>query len=341
MNQNLLVKGFPKPKNIIYEKGDMTSNYGKFTIYPFERGFGHTVGNVFRRVLLSSIPGFAISAIRVQSQNKNGELKVLSSPFENIPEVKEDTFDIINNLKKVSVKLLDDIESRTIRIEKKGACVIKASDLQIDDTIEILNKELHIMTLMGDADISIEMQIDSGRGYVDAERQEPYRDGDVNALLIDAMFSPIEKVKYEVVDTRVGQRSDYDKLIFELWTDGSITPEDAMGIAAKFLTDQFSTFINFKVEHYDEEKEVKDEDQELKQILLTPVEELELSVRASNCLRSENVRTIADLVSRSEDDISKIQHFGKKSLTEIKEKLVKYKLTFGMKDVVGKVLNKK
>ncbi|HBD92809.1 MAG: DNA-directed RNA polymerase subunit alpha [Spirochaetes bacterium GWF1_31_7] len=341
MNQNLLVKSFTKPKGIQYEKDVLTPNYGKFVIYPFERGFGHTVGNVFRRVLLSSIPGYAITAIRVQTWNDKNELSILPSPFEAIPEVKEDTFDIINNLKNVKIKLLQDIESRTIKIEKKGAGDITALDLQVDDFIEITNKDLHIMTLTKDANISIELQIDSGRGYVDIDRQESYGEHDISTILIDADFSPVRKIKYEVTDTRIGQRSDYDKLIFELWTDGTQSPEDTMGIAAKILTDHFSTFINFKVEEVSEEKVEKDEDQELKQILSTPVEELELSVRAGNCLRSENVRTIGDLVCKTEDEVSKIQHFGKKSLTEIKEKLVKYKLSFGMKDIVSKVMNKK
>lgn len=341
MNQNLLVKGFTKPKNVHYEKDELTPNYGKFVIYPFERGFGHTIGNVFRRVLLSSIPGYAITAMRVQSWNASGELSILPSPFGNIPEAKEETFEFINNLKNVKIRLLDEMDSRTIRIERKGASVITAGDLEIDDNIEVVNRDFHLLTLSERANVSIELQIDAGRGYVDIDRQEKYGDKDVSSILIDAIFSPIEKVAYQVSDTRIGQRSDYDKLTFELWTDGTVSPEDAMGIAAKLLTDHFSLFINFKLPDVDEEKEEKDEDQELKQILLTPVEELELSVRAGNCLRSENIRTIGELVSRSEEEVSKIQHFGKKSLTEIKEKLVKYKLSFGMKDIVSKVLNKK
>ena len=341
MNQNLLVKGFTKPKSISYEKDELTPNYGKFTIYPFERGFGHTVGNVFRRVLLSSIPGYAITALRVQSWDSEGKLTVLPSPFANIPEAKEETFEFINNLKNVKIKLLDDVDSRTIKIEKKGACVITAEDLEIDGNVEVINKDLHLLTLSDNANVSIDLQIDGGRGYVDIDRQEKYGDKEVSSILIDAIFSPIEKVAYQVTDTRIGQRSDYDKLTFEIWTDGTVSPEDAMGIAAKILTDHFSIFINFKLPEVNEEHEEKDEDQELKQILLTPVEELELSVRAGNCLRSENIRTIGELVSRPEEEISKIQHFGKKSLTEIKEKLVKYKLSFGMNDVVARVLNKK
>lgn len=341
MNQNLLVKGFTKPKSIQYEKDELTPSYGRFVIYPFERGFGHTVGNVFRRVLLSSIPGYAITAIRVQSWNDKNELYVLPSPFENIPEVKEETLDIINSLKNVKLRLLDDIDSRTIKLDFKGASSFTAGKLKIDDSIEVMNPDLHIMTFTEKANVTIELQIDAGRGYIDIDRQEKYGEKDISTILIDSIFSPVDKVKYEVSDTRIGQRTDYDKLIFELWTDGTISPEDAMGIAAKILTDHFSVFINFKVPEVNEEKEEKDEDQELKQILMTPVEELELSVRAGNCLRSENVRTIGDLVCKTEEEVSKIQHFGKKSLTEIKEKLVKYKLSFGMKEIVAKVLSKK
>jgi len=340
VNQNLLIKGIKRPKDITYVKEELTPSYGRFAIYPFERGFGHTVGNVFRRTLVSSIPGFAISAIRVQTWNGSNESFVLRSQFDSIPEVKEETFDIIANLKSVNIRLLEDIESKTIKVERKGAGNITAADLMVDDTIEVINKDLHIMTLTEKANISIELQIDLGRGYIDAESQEEYVEA-VDTIPIDAIFSPIDKVKYEVSNTRIGQRSDYDKLVFELWTNGTITPEDALGIAAKILTDHFQLFINFKVPDINEENEEQDEDEELREILQTPVDELELSVRASNCLRSENIRTIGDLVCRSEDEISKIKHFGKKSLTEIKEKLVKYKLSFGMQDIVQRVLNKK
>ncbi|MCG8568914.1 MAG: DNA-directed RNA polymerase subunit alpha [Spirochaetes bacterium] len=340
VNQNLLIKGFKKPKNIVYDKDEITPNYGKFTIHPFERGFGYTIGNVFRRVLLSSIPGFAITAMRIETWDKDGNQVVLPSQFHPIPEVKEETFEIINNLKGLKVRLLEDIESKTIKIEKNGAGEITGADLVVDDTIEVVNQDQHIMTFSENANISIEFQIDLGRGYVDAESQEEYIET-IDTIPIDAIFSPIEKIKYEVTNTRIGQRSDYDKLIFEIWTDGTISPEDALGIAAKILTEHFQIFINFKIPVLDEETEEQDEDEELREILQTPVDELELSVRASNCLRSENIRTIADLISRSEDDISKIKHFGKKSLTEIKEKLVRYKLSFGMKDVASRVLNKK
>jgi len=340
VNKTILLKGFKKPKNIIYEKEEQTPNYGRFVVYPFEKGFGYTFGNVLRRVLLSSIPGYAISAIRVQSRDSNGNIKVLSSCFENIPEVYEDTLDIINNLKQVKVKLLDEIEQKTISISKKGPGEIKASDLQIDDTIEIINKDLTIMTLSDKADIDIDIQVDWGRGYVEAERQEPYVET-IETIPIDAMYSPIEKVKHEVTNTRVGQRTDYDKLILEVWTNGTISVEDAIGAAAKILKDQLQALINFEEGSDSEEVDSRDEDEDLKTLLETPIDELELSVRASNCLRTVNIKTIGDLVSKSEEKIAKIRHFGKKSLLEIKEKLTKYKLTFGMEEIVNRILKKK
>ena len=338
MNQRMLLKGFKKPKNIFYEKEEQTPNYGRFIIYPFERGFGHTIGNSFRRVLMSSMPGYAVSAMRIQTYNQKNEVKLLSSAFDPIDEILEETLEVISNLKNVKVRLIDDIESKTIRLERKGEGVITAADLVIDETIEILNPDMKIMTLSDKANINIELQIDLGRGYVDAERQEEYIET-VNTIPIDASYSPVEKVRYDVQNTIVGQRSDFDKLILEVWTNGTIKPEDAIAGAAKILKDLFHIFINFEEEEEEEFEEYK-EDEELKMLLETPVDELELSVRASNCLRSSNIRIIADLVAKTEDEISKIRHFGKKSLIEIKEKLVKHKLSFGMYDIVSKVLNK-
>lgn len=340
MNQKILLKGLRKPKSISYEKEELKSNYGKFVISPFERGFGYTLGNTLRRVLLSSLPGYSISAIRVETYNSNNDVKVLSSEFEPIPEVKEETLEIINNLKSVKLRLLEEIESKTIRIEKKGACEIKAEDLAVDDTIEIINKDFHILTLSEKGHVVIELQIDLGRGYVDVERQNESI-GDINAIPIDAMYSPVEKVKYDVSSARVGQRSDYDKLTFEIWTNGTLKPEDAMAGAAKIVKDYLQMFINFQEEVEEEEKEFDDGIGEFKSLIDTPVDELELSVRASNCLRTCNIRTIGDLISQNEEDISKIRHFGKKSLLEIKEKLAKHKLSFGMQEEVARILNKK
>ncbi|MBP5707134.1 MAG: DNA-directed RNA polymerase subunit alpha, partial [Spirochaetales bacterium] len=210
----------------------------------------------------------------------------------------------------------------------------------IDETIEVLNPDYHLFTLSDKGNVVVELQIDLSRGYVDADRQEEYIES-LDTIPIDAMFSPIEKVKYDVVNTRVGSRNDFDKIIFELWTDGTIKPEDALAGAAKILKEHLQIFINFEEEADESEMELSREDDSRKQLFETPIDELELSVRASNCLRTVNIRTIGDLVSKSEEHISKIRAFGKKSLLEIKEKLAKQKLTFGMEEEVSKVLNKK
>lgn len=339
MNQRMLLKGFRRPKTINYDKDEQNKNYGKFSVYPFEKGFGHTIGNSFRRVLLSSLPGYAVSAIRVQTFNQDGEPVVLSSEFEPIPEVLEETLDVINNIKTVKLRLNNDIESKTIHIERDGECIITAGDLEIDDTVFVFNKDQHILTLSEKGHVEIELQIDLGRGYVDAGREGEYLEI-IDAIPIDAMFSPVDKVRYNVTDTRVGERSDYDKLILEIWTNGTKKPEDVMGEAAKILKEYFQVFINFEEEEEIIEPDINTEEQELKALLETPVDELELSVRASNCLRTANIRTIAELVSSTEDEVSKIRHFGKKSLIEIKEKLMKFKLSFGMNDTIQKLFNK-
>jgi len=340
VNQRILLKSFKKLKNIVYEIEEQNNIYGRFVVYPLEKGFGHTLGNTFRRVLLSSLPGYAICAMRVETYDSDGNSKVLSSEFEPIPEVVEETLEVINNLKSVKVSLLDDIESKTIRLEKKGPGTITAADIGFDNTIEVHNGDLTIMTLTDKANISMDIQIDSGKGYINAERQNEYIET-LDTIPIDAIYTPIENVCFVVKNARVGQRNDYDKLILEVWTNGSIRPEDAIAGASKMLKEHFQLFINFNEENEEEERDFDDGQTEYKNLFETPVDELELSVRAGNCLRTVNIRTIGDLISRTEDDISKIRHFGKKSLSEIKEKLAKHKLTFGMSDEVVKVLKKK
>ncbi len=340
MNQRILLKGFKKLKNISYEIEEQNNSYGRFVVYPLEKGFGYTLGNTFRRVLLSSMPGYAICAMRIETYNNSGDSKILTSEFEPIPEVVEETLEVINNLKSVKLSLLDDIESKTVRLEKRGPAVIKASDLEFDSTIKVHNGDLVLLTLTDKANISIDLQIDSGKGYVNAERQNEYIET-LDTIPIDAIYSPIENVSFVVKNARVGQRNDYDKLVLEVWTNGSIKPEDAIAGAAKMLKEHFQLFINFSEESEEEEKDFDDSQTEYKSLFETPVDELELSVRAGNCLRTVNIRTIGDLISRSEEDISKIRHFGKKSLLEIKEKLAKHKLSFGMADEVTKVTGKK
>jgi DNA-directed RNA polymerase subunit alpha len=299
--------------------------------FPFERGFGTTIGNTLRRILLSSIQGYAVSSVRITSYNKDGTAHVLSSEYESIPGVVEDTPDIINNLKFLQLRLEDEQEQKTIALEVRGKKEVTGADLQTDDTIKVFNKNLHIATTMEDAHFELEIQIDLGRGYVPAEISEKYIEI-IGTIPIDAVFSPIKKVKHAVEDTRVGQRSDYDKLTLEIWTDGSISPEDALAEAAKIAKDHFTIFINFDEDHLEIEGDIDEEEESVRKLLETPVEELELSVRSSNCLKNANIRSIGALTMKTEDDIAKTRNFGKKSLLEIKDKLKEWNLSLGMTD---------
>jgi len=331
MARKNLLKGFKRPKGLTFEHSETQANYGKFVAYPFERGYGVTMGNTLRRILLSSIQGYAISAIRITSYGADGTPKVITSEFEAVPEVAEDTPDIVANLKQVKLSLPGGEEEKVIVVEAKGPGPITAKSLEVDDTIKVVNGEQHIATLMDKANLELEIQIDLGRGYVPSERSEKYVEV-IGTIPIDAVFSPVTKVKYAVENTRVGQRTDYDKLVLEVWTDGTIRPEDALAEAAKIAKDHLSIFINFDEETGEEGGELDEEETRIKALLDTPVEELELSVRSSNCLRNANIRTIGDLTRRTEDEIAKTRNFGKKSLQEIKEKLRDRNLALGMKD---------
>ncbi|HUX52399.1 MAG TPA: DNA-directed RNA polymerase subunit alpha [Spirochaetia bacterium] len=331
MARKNLLKGFKKPKGIIFEHSEVSRDYGKFVAYPFERGFGTTIGNTLRRILLSSIQGYAITAVRITTYDQDGTPHVLSSEFESIAHVVEDTPDIINNLKQVKLKLSNDLEQKTLLVELKGKGAVSAGALEVDDGVQVINKDLHLLTLMEQANIEMEVQIDLGRGYIPAEMNEKYVEV-IGTIPVDAAFSPIRRVMYSVEDTRVGQRTDYDKLIFELWTDGSVAPEDALAEAAKIAKDHFTIFINFDEDEVSGDDDIDEEEERIRKLLDTPVEELELSVRSSNCLKNANIRSIGDLTSRTEDDIAKTRNFGKKSLQEIKEKLKEWNLSLGMTD---------
>ena len=331
MARKNLLKGFKKPKGIIFEHSEVARDYGKFVAYPFERGYGTTIGNTLRRILLSSIQGYAVTAVRITSYDQDGTPHVLSSEYESIPHVVEDTPDIINNLKQVKLKLSNDVEQKTILVEMKGKGAISAAALEAGDGVQVINKDLHVMSLMDSANVEMEVQIDLGRGYVPAEMNEKYIEV-IGTIPIDAAFSPIRRVKYGVEDTRVGQRTDYDKLIFELWTDGSLAPEDAIAEAAKIAKDHFTIFINFDEDEVAGDEDIDEEEERIRKLLETPVEELELSVRSSNCLKNANIRSIGDLTGRTEEDIAKTRNFGKKSLQEIKEKLKEWNLSLGMTD---------
>ncbi len=331
MARKNLLKGFKRPKGITFEHSEVTPNYGKFIAYPFERGYGTTIGNTLRRILLSSIQGYAVTAVRITTYDKEGTPHVLSSEYEAIPGVVEDTPDVINNLKILQILLKDDLEQKTLILEVKGKKELKGSDLEVDDSIKVISKDLHIATTMEDANFEMELQIDLGRGYVPAEMNEKYIEI-IGTIPVDAIFSPIQRVKYSIEDTRVGQRSDYDKLTLEVWTNGSIKPDDAVAEAAKIAKDHFTIFINFDEDEVEGEGDIDEEEESIKKLLETPVEELELSVRSSNCLKNANIRSIGDLTMRTEEDIAKTRNFGKKSLQEIKEKLKEWNLSLGMTD---------
>ena len=331
MARKNLLKGFKKPKGITFEHISTNPNYGKFTAYPFEPGFGTTVGNTLRRVLLSSIQGYAVSSIRITSYDDNGIPHVISSEFEAIPHVSEDTLEIINSLKQIRLRLPEDSEQETIMYEFKGPGVVKSDDFAKEGQLEIMTKDKLVFTMMEGAHLDVEIQVDLGRGYVPAETNEHYIEV-VGTIPMDAIFTPVEKVKYAIEPYRVGQRNDYDKLVLEIWTDGTITPENALGEAAKIAKEHFAIFINFNDKDVIGNDDSDEGDESITRLLQTPVEELELSVRSSNCLKNANIRTIGELTKKTEDDIAKTRNFGKKSLAEIKEKLQEWNLTLGMTD---------
>ena len=332
MARKNLLKGFKRPKTITFEHSELRQNYGKFTAAPFEPGFGTTVGNTLRRVLLSSIQGYAITAVKINSYDEAGVAHMVSSEFETIPNIVEDTLEVINNLKQIRLKLPDDMDADTLLYEWSGKCEIKSNDFASPGRVEVLSAGQHIMTLMENARLEFEVQIELGRGYVPSEVNERYVDV-IGTIPLDAIFSPVKKVKYSVVPTRVVQRNDYDKLELEIWTDGTIRPEDALAEAAKITKEHFSVFINFDENNLGSDEDYDEDDERIRQILNTPVEELELSVRSSNCLKNANIKTIGELTRKTEDDIAKTRNFGKKSLQEIKEKLKEWNLSLGITDM--------
>ncbi len=311
-------KALHMPKGIVKEKGD--SKYGRFVVEPFERGWGITVGNALRRVLLSSLQGAAVVSVRFEG---------VQHEFSSLEGVKEDVAEIILNLKQLRVKLLSD-EDATLRLDISGEGEVRAEHVEPNPDVQILNSDLHIATLSKNGSLTLEMRISDGRGYVVSDELKR-EDDPIGVIPIDANFSPVTKVSYEVSDTRVGQRTDFNRLEMEVWTDGSIDPEDAMAYASKLLVDHLEMFINFEGDLEAAEEVVKDEEKErIRQLLKMRVDELELSVRSSNCLRCANIHTIADLVRNQESEMLKYKNFGRKSLIELNEVLSNMGLSFGM-----------
>jgi len=311
-----------RPKRLEVEKETLTPLYGKFTAEPFERGFGITIGNSLRRILLSSLQGAAITSVKI-----DGVLHEFSA----IPGAKEDITEIILNLKEVRLKLHTE-GPKTIRVKAEGPRVLKAGDMITGDAVEILNPDHYLATLSRDGKLSMEMVVKVGRGYVPAERNKE-ENQPIGTIPMDAIFSPIRKVNYTVTNARVGQITDYDKLTMEVWTDGSLNPEEAVAHAAKILKDQLSIFITFEEEEETEVSYSEDEEEKeaVNENLLRSVDELELSVRSANCLKHANIRLIGDLVQKTEAEILATKNFGRKSLNEIKEILSEMGLSLGMK----------
>jgi len=309
-----------RPKRIDVDEATHTRFYGEFTIQPLERGFGITLGNALRRVLLSSIQGAAIVSVKIDG---------VLHEFSTVPGIKEDVTDIILNLKGVRLKL-GAADTKIVRINATKPGAITAGDIVTDGTIEVLNPEHYIATLSGEGAFKAEMVVKMGKGYLPAKKElEPDQpEGTIN---IDAIFSPIKKVNYVVSHARVGQITDYDKLVLEVWTDGSLNPGDAIAYAAKIIKQQLDVFINF--EEVDEEVVVEKEDEKgnVNEILMRSVEDLELSVRSANCLKNAGINTIGELVQKTEAEMLKTKNFGRKSLSEIKDILNEYGLVFGMK----------
>jgi DNA-directed RNA polymerase subunit alpha len=326
-------KSLLMPKAIKIENPDNVANYGMVVVEPLERGWGHTIGNSIRRILLSSLQGAAVISVRIEN---------VLHEYSTIEGVSEDVTDLILNIKKLHVKLNSD-EDATLRLEVSGEGEVNASDIEKNPDVEILNPELHIATINSDAKLKIEMRVSDGRGYVPAEQNK--RDDDpIGTIPIDALFSPVAKVNYTVENARVGQRTDLDKAIIEVWTDGSISVEDAVAYAAKLLSDHLANFINFEGELEPVEEVVKDEKADkLRQLLKMRVDELELSVRSANCLRAANIHTLADLVKNQESDMLKYKNFGRKSLIELNQILANLGLSFGMdvEKLVGQEIKEK
>ena len=313
-------KDLIRPKRLEAEKETLTPFYGKFTAEPLERGFGITVGNSLRRILLSSLQGAAITSVKIDG---------VLHEFSTIPGVKEDATEILLNLKEVRLKLHTE-GAKTIRIKADGPREVKAGDIIMGEAVEILNPNHHIATLSRDAKLSVEMVIKTGRGYVPAERNKE-ENQPIGAMAIDSIFSPIKKVNYTVTNARVGQITDYDKLTLEVWTDGSIAPEEAVAHAAKILKEQLAIFITFEEEEEAEGTKEPEDSQVLNENLFRSVDELELSVRSANCLKHANIKYIGDLVQKTEAEILATKNFGRKSLNEIKEILTDMGLSLGMK----------
>ena len=319
-----------KPKRLMYEAETMSDTHARFYAQPFERGYGTTIGNSLRRILMSSLPGAAITAVKIEG---------VLHEFSAIRGVTEDVSDIIMNVKRIPLKMTTNC-NRVMHIEKEGPCVVTAADIKLPSDLYVLDPAIHIATLGEGGRLFMELQVEMNRGYVPSE--ENYDDElELGYIPLDSVHSPIVKVNYSVEAARLGQATDYDRLILEVWTNGAITPVDAVATAAKILKDHMSLFINFEEEDEERHTDVTEEDSKLNDYLQKSVDELELSVRSYNCLKNAEIRNIADLVQKTESEMLKTKNFGRKSLNEIKNVLTEMGLSFGMTlDREGRLLKK-
>lgn len=308
-----------KPKGYEVDRESLSEDYGKFVVRPLERGYGVTLGNSLRRILLNSMMGSAIASLRMDG---------VLHEFTTIPDVMEDVADIILNLKQVRFRQFDP-NPQTVRISKKGPGRVTAGDIVCTDKVEVLNPEQHIATLRENANFNCELQIRYGRGFVPAEQQK--EDLPVGYIAVDSLYSPIRRVNYQIANARVGQRTDYDALSLEVWTDGSIKPEESVALASKIMKEQLQVFITFDEEVEPRETERTTESPKHNENFFRSVDDLELSVRSANCLKNANIRFIGELVMKTEAEMLKTKNFGRKSLNEIKEILNEMGLSLGMK----------
>ncbi|HMU83085.1 MAG TPA: DNA-directed RNA polymerase subunit alpha [Leptospiraceae bacterium] len=324
MNLKHLMKGLKRPRQVEFGHETTQPNYGRFVAEPFERGFGATVGNSLRRTLMSSIEGTAITAVRIEG---------VAHEFSTIEGVVEDVTRIILNLKQLRATYDSEgrDEPKIIHIEKRGAGQLTAADFAVDSSIQILNPELHVATLNEDANLIMDVQFERGRGYVPSEILKKNID-EIGTIAVDALFSPVRRANLDVSETRVGQRTDYEKITLDIWTDGSIAPEDALAQAAKILKEHLTVFINFQEEPEEELDETNELEENLRRNLEKHVEELELSVRSLSVLKSLEIETLADLVRRNEEELQKSRHYSPNCVEEIRQKLAGLNLEFGMRD---------
>ncbi|GAB6099873.1 DNA-directed RNA polymerase subunit alpha [Halanaerocella petrolearia] len=299
------------------ERVESDDTYGKFVITPLERGYGITLGNSLRRIMLSSIPGAAVTSIKIEG---------VQHEFSTVPGVVEDVADIILNLKDLVIRMEDE-EPQTIRISADKEGVVTADEFQVSGNLEIINSELEIATLSDEGELNLEATVEKGRGYVTAEENDSEEENVIGEIAVDSSFSPIRRVNFDVTDTRVGNRSDLDELTLEVHTDGSVTPENAISLASKVLDEHLDLLINLNEEISEADIMVEKEEEEKNEILETTIEELDLSVRSSNCLKRAGIDTVEELTSTTENELMQIRNLGKKSLQEIKAKLAELDLT--------------